>query len=221
MSDLSLPARLFFEFQVPCSYLKPLEGLAPARLPAAFQLPDLQQLEGSPAWAEVRAAWNELGIAFTVRVVGKKRSLWCRAARAQDSDGFHVWLNTRPAAKLRRANRYCHHFVFLPTDGIGPVVNPVARFLPIPAARETPNYVRPDKLAVRSEISPEGYTLDIFIAAEALTGFDPQEVPQLGFNYAVIDRELGLQTFGVGPPLPYNEDPSLWPILELVRSVPT
>jgi len=50
-----------------------------------------------------------------------------------------------------------------------------------------------------------------------LTGFDPQEHPRLGFNYAIIDRELGVETFSAGPPLPYDEDPSLWATLEMVR----
>ena len=48
-------------------------------------------------------------------------------------------------------------------------------------------------------------------------GFEPAEHPRLGFTYAVIDRELGEQTFSVGRPMPYDEDPSLWATLELVR----
>ena len=62
---------------------------------------------------------------------------------------------------------------------------------------------------------PDGYALEAFIPAEAMTGFEPQEHPRLGFNYAIVDRELGLQTFSVGHPLPYDEDPSLWATLEL------
>ena len=52
--------------------------------------------------------------------------------------------------------------------------------------------------SVRSEIGKDGYLLEAFLPAEALTGFDPQEHPRLGFTYAVLDRELGVQTFGVG-----------------------
>jgi hypothetical protein len=46
--------------------------------------------------------------------------------------------------------------------------------------------------------------------AVALGGYDPQQQPRLGFTYAVLDRERGLQTFSQGPGLPYDEDPSLW-----------
>lgn len=48
-------------------------------------------------------------------------------------------------------------------------------------------------------------------------GYEPAEHPRLGFTYAVIDRELGEQTFSIGHPMPYDEDPSLWATLELVR----
>jgi hypothetical protein len=33
----------------------------------------------------------------------------------------------------------------------------------------------------------------------------------------VIDRELGWQTFNVGPEFPFQDDPSLWGTLELVK----
>ena len=55
------------------------------------------------------------------------------------------------------------------------------------------------------------------ISAEALAGFDPDDHPQLGFNYAIMDRELGLQTWTAGEEYPYDSDPSLWGTLELVR----
>jgi hypothetical protein len=72
-------------------------------------------------------------------------------------------------------------------------------------------------LKVHSSSRNDGYLLEAFIPTDALTGFDPAEHPRLGFTYAVLDRELGEQTFGVGSPLPYQEDPSLWATLELVR----
>ena len=59
--------------------------------------------------------------------------------------------------------------------------------------------------------------LDALIASAALTGFSPADQPAIGFSYAVIDRELGWQTFSVGPELPFAEDPSLWGTLNLAR----
>jgi hypothetical protein len=70
---------------------------------------------------------------------------------------------------------------------------------------------------VRSEKRIDGYLLQACVPAEALTGFDPAEHGRLGFTYAVVDRELGWQTFSIGPEFPFVEDPSLWGTLELVR----
>ena len=53
------------------------------------------------------------------------------------------------------------------------------------------------------------------IPADCLTGFDPADYPRLGFSYAVVDRELGWQTFSVGPEYPIQEDPTLWGTMEL------
>jgi hypothetical protein len=84
-------------------------------------------------------------------------------------------------------------------------------------ARESPKPIRQGLLRVRSEKRVDGYLLEAFLPAAALTGFDPAEHPRLGFTYAVIDRELGDQTFSCGPEFSYQDDPSLWASLELVR----
>ena len=47
-------------------------------------------------------------------------------------------------------------------------------------------------------------------------GYDPQQHRQLGFTYAVFDRELGMQTFAAGPAFPFDEDPTCWALMELV-----
>jgi hypothetical protein len=63
----------------------------------------------------------------------------------------------------------------------------------------------------------DGYSIEAFVPAAALTGYSPADQPAIGFSYAVIDRELGWQTFSVGPEMPFLEDPSLWGTLELAR----
>jgi hypothetical protein len=89
--------------------------------------------------------------------------------------------------------------------------------LKINRAREPHGPVDEKYLDVTAEIGEQGYTLHVKIDAKALTGFDPAEHPALGFTYAVFDRELGEQTLGPGRPMPYDEDPSLWATLELVK----
>ncbi len=216
MSESLLPERFLFRFSLPCRRREPLWTAKGARLGEEFRLPDLAGLEGRPQWADVRAAWNSEGLALTVRVAGKKQPPWCRASRPEDSDGLQVWIDTRDVHNVHRAGRFCHRFLFLPDGGRG-LHEPLAEWLPIHRAREHPRAVPPGSLKAVAAGRARGYELDVLIAAEALTGFDPEEHPRLGFAYAVIDRELGEQTLGVGSPMPYQEDPSLWATLELVE----
>jgi len=218
MSESLLPKRFLYRFSVPCWYREPLWTSAGAGLDARYRLVSFAELEGRPAPADVRAAWSEAGLAFTVIVQGKQQPPWCRGTRLEDSDGVLFWIDTRNVHNIHRASRFCHGFLFLPTGGGRGLADPVAQWVPVNRAREQPRPVEASQLGVLSRRTADGYVLEAFISAAALTGFDPQEHPRLGFNYRVADRELGEQTLGVGSPMPYQEDPSLWATLELVRS---
>ena len=73
------------------------------------------------------------------------------------------------------------------------------------------------ELQVASKLNKNGYWLAGFVPAVALGGYDPQQHRQLGFTYAVFDRELGLQTFSAGPAFPFDEDPTCWAVVEMVE----
>ncbi len=217
MPDSLIPKRFLFRFSAPCLYRDLLWTSDGAGLEEEYRLVSFAELEDRSTPADVRAAWSEAGIVFSVRVVGKRQAPWCRAARIEESDGLQVWIDTRDVHNVHRAGRFCHRFIFLPRGAGRRLEKPVAERLPIHRAREQPRPIEPGRLQVRSEKRIDGYLLEAFIPADALTGFDPAEHPRLGFTYAVIDRELGEQTFSVGSPMPYQEDPSLWATLELAR----
>ena len=215
MSESLLPKRFLFHFAVPCRHRDPLWTERGPELDAKYRLVSLAELEDRPSTVDFRAAWNEAGVAFSVLVQGKRQPAWCRANRPEDSDNVQVWIDTRDVHNVHRASRFCHRFLFLPTGAGGRLDEPVVQWLPINRAREHPRAIRPAEIRVRSERRADGYLLEACLPADALTGFDPQEYPRLGFTYAVVDREVGEQTFGVGSPMPYQEDPSLWATLEL------
>jgi hypothetical protein len=217
MSESLLPTRFLYRFSIPCLYRDPLWTGQSEGLDARYRMVSFADLEQRPMPADVRAAWSEAGLAFTVVVRGKRQPPWCRANRLEDSDGVLFWIDTRDVHNVHRASRFCHGFLFLPTGGGNHLADPIAQWAPINRAREHPHPVEATQLTVLSRRTGDGYVLDVLIAAGVLTGFDPQEHPRLGFNYAVIDRELGEQTLGVGSPMPYQEDPSLWATLELTR----
>ena len=211
-----IPPSFLFRFAALCRYRKPLWPPDAEGLGEEHRLVPPSGLDGDEGGLDVRLAWSEDGLALSAWVEGKQQSLWCRANRPEDSDGLQVWIDTRDVRNVHRAGRFCHRFVLLPAGGKG-LAEPVVEWLPIGRAREHPQAIPRWALAVRSAVHEGGYRLDAFFAAAALTGFDPAEHPRLGFTYALADRELPLTTFTVGPPFPYQEDPSLWATLELVR----
>ena len=82
--------------------------------------------------------------------------------------------------------------------------------IPINRARANPKSVPDNSLKIAAYPRHDGYELSGFVPNSAMTGFEPTEQPRIGLYYAVIDRELGWQTFSLGPEYPVMDDPSLW-----------
>ena len=187
-----------------------------AGLDEKYRLPPWPSWKTSPAMAEVSAAWSEAGLVFAVSVGGKKQPVWCRprvrrtaTACKSGSTPATCRMYTVPAASATALS-------FCPVAAAASSTRPSASRCrsTVPANRPGRS---PPGLAGPQPIRPDGYRLECFVPAEAMIGFEPAEHPRMGFTYAVIDRELGEQTFSVGRPMPYDEDPSLWATLELVR----
>ena len=194
--------------------MKP-KGLA---LDEKYTLPDLQGMDGgSRTFADVRAAWSPAGIGMTVHVQGKKQTPWCRETRLEESDSLHVWVDTRDTHNVHRASRFCHYFVFMPSGGGRRLDEAFAEQRLINRAREHAKPVRQGVLQAASQIKGDGYLLSVLMPASALTGFESRESNRLGFQFAVLDREFGLQTFSIGLGFPFQEDPSVWGALELIE----
>jgi hypothetical protein len=167
-------------------------------------------------FADVRLAWNERGLGLQVEVRGKDKPPQGDAARPRGSDGVTLWLDTRDARASHRASRYCHQFHLLATGGGTERDEPAVAQSKINRALEHATFAAPNAVALRVFTKATGYTLETFLSAAALPGYDPEQHSRLGFFYAVRDEELGEQTLSVGPEFPFWEDPSLWSVLELV-----
>ncbi|MCA9235918.1 MAG: hypothetical protein KDA44_10635 [Planctomycetales bacterium] len=205
-----LPPRQQFRFSFDVKRFEmPAKG-ATLSLDESFALPTFGSLDGEEPFAEVRMGWNPVGIVWQLIVAGRSQLPWCRESRLDESDGLQVWVDTRGTFNIHRASRYCHRFVFLPRGGGSASDQPLADQLLINRARENATPVRPRQLQAISRCTSSGYTLTAVAAAAALGGFDPEQQPRIGFTYAVLDRERGLQTLSTGPGFPYEEDPSCW-----------
>jgi hypothetical protein len=217
MPEPLIPPSFVFRYAVPCPYHALQWTAKGLGLEEEHRLLSFSELDAQRQFAEVRMAWSEQGLGFYVRVAGKRQLPWCREAAFDESDGLHVWTDTRDTHNIHRAGRFCHRFAFLPSGGGMRRDEPLAGQLLINRAKEHPKPAAPRQLLVRSEKRVDGYVLEAMILAGALTGYDPADHPRLGFYFRVFDRELGEQTFAVGSELPIEEDPSLWGTLELVR----
>ena len=213
-----LPPRQFFRFSADVHRIEIAPAGKPLTLDERYALPALGSLDGQPAFADVRMGWNPQGLVWQVTVTGKTQPPWCRDSRLEDSDGLQVWIDTRATLNVHRASRFCHRFVFMPAGGGSGGAAAVADQALINRARENARPVRPRELETRSKITSGGYTMTAFAPATALGGYDPAQQPRLGFTYALLDRERGLQTFASGPEFPYEEDPSCWAELRLVEA---
>jgi hypothetical protein len=219
--NLLIAPRFLFRFAVPVANHTPIWKPGGVALGESYRLMNLAALDGAtsdaePSFADVRMAWATEGLLIDVAVEGKKQPVWCRDSRLDDSDGLVVWIDTRATHNIHRASRYCHRFAFLPAGGGRGQNEPVADQLLINRARENARPIRPRELQVASKVTKSGYRMAAFVPAAALGGYDPHQHRQLGFTYAVRDRELGMQTFATGPAFPFDEDPSCWATLDLV-----
>src|SRR5436190_534832 len=217
MSEALISPTMLFRFAAPCFRTDERWSAGGIKLTEKHRLPCFAELSETKPFADVRLAWSENGIALNVTVRGKEQPPWCRDSRIDDSDGIQLWIDTRNTQNIHRAGRFCHRFAFLPIGSGRKLDEPAAVLLAINRAKESPREIEPGALKVRCQRVADGYLLEGFIPTTALTGFSPADQPAIGFSYAVIDRELGWQTFSVGPELPFVEDPSLWGTLELVR----
>jgi len=213
-----IPPTFLFRIANPLLYTEQRWKKQGLELDPKYVLPSYHaELNGGPRFADLRVGWNQDGLAINLRVAGKKQAPWCRESRIDDSDGLSLFIDTRDTQNIHRAGRFCHRFVFCP-QGSGRLMDePTAQLVEIHRARENPKPALQGSLKIRSEKRIDGYIVQAFIESAAITGWEPDDQLRLGFSYAIVDRELGWQTFSLGPEFPFVSDPSLWGSLELVN----
>lgn len=218
--NVLVPNRFLFDFSFPLSYrakFPKLDGTLSGWRDDE-RLPSLAELDGAEDFADVRACWNESGLAIACLVEGKRVPLRCDPARFWEGDNFRLCSDMRDARSNRRATRYCQQFYFLPTGGGQRRTDPVAGVNPIARAREAAPPVPADRLEVASVVERSGYSLEARLPIECLSGFNPKEHPTIGFYYIVEDADHGQQFLTVGDDLLWHVDPSSWATARLETS---
>ncbi len=215
-----VPHRFLLRVAHPCLYAKQMPTTKDTRLldlADEHRIDNFAAIDGGKNFADVKLAWNELGIGLQVEVRGKQQLPVGSIERPRGSDGVTLWLDMRDARASHRASRYCQQFHFLAT-GAGPEHDePAFVQAKINRALEDAPFAPAGSILFKVHVKKSGYLLEAFLPAAALNGFDPDEHRRLGFFYAVRDDELGEQLLNLSPEFPFWEDPSLWGVLELCR----
>jgi hypothetical protein len=214
MSPLVNPAALF-TFRLPCRRREKLWPPAGWGLDDACRLPSLAQVAGVPDVLDLALAWNDGGLAVRGVARGVGGSRWCHPTRPEDSDGLHLWIATRPTGESHRAGRFCRRLALLPTGGGLRADKPVALPGVIPRTSELPAELPDGAVKIESQLAADGWRIDAHITPTALPGWDPAEIPRLGFFAALVDRRLGKVPCYAPPEYPWDSDPTTWIELDL------
>lgn len=216
MSPLVNPAAVF-RLRLPCQQRKTLWPPAQWGLDEACRLPSFAAVIGVPDVLDLFIAWNETGLAVrgVGRGVGSQR--WCHPSKPEDSDGLHLWFATRPTGDSHRAGRFCRRLALLPTGGGLRADKPTAAPALIPRTSEGPAELPIDSVRIEAVVSADGWQIDAWVTAAALPGWDPAEIPRLGFSAALVDRRLGQVPCFAPAEFPWDSDPTTWAELTLLR----
>jgi hypothetical protein len=215
--NIYVPRRSFFSFTFPCRYRTDAARLtaSTSKWEESHRLRDLVQIEGESPFAELYMGWNDGGLTFALSVKGKSRykidpkNYW-------QGDCLELWIDTRDVKDSHSANRYCHHFFFLPGGSGRDGKKPIGRQTSIDKAREQAPPCPEESIGVALRRLKRGYQMEIRLPAVGMNGFQPREFSRLGFNYVLRDIEHGVQSWAIGRDPPLVHDPSTWGSIELI-----
>ena len=173
-------------------------------------------LEDPQPYATVWAGWSTSGLGLAFRVP-RTRAPRVLPKRPTEGDCIEIYIDTRDVRTAHRASRYCHKFVVAPAGGPGRGRLPLFEHQEIPRALGMPPQVEADAVKIGARVTERQYTLEMFLPAAALNGYDVEENRRLGLAYLIRDIENGVQSWPHGEVLPVGMDPSLWATVELAQ----
>jgi hypothetical protein len=215
-----LPAAFLVRYRLPVARFDrlPRTGKKLLDLPAAARLAWPRALDAPTHAIDLRAGWNPQGIGFSLSVTGRTKPVLSDPENPPRLDALELWIDTRDTQTVHRATRYCHRLFVLPVGGGPQGTEAIVRPLPVARAREDAPLADEEEFLARSQLSAEGYVVEVWLPAHVLSGFDPATQPRLGFFCCIHDQEHGRIPFSVGEEFPVTSDPSLWHSLELVEA---
>ena len=222
--SLLIPPEFYFQptFKIPYQ-----EDLAAAILGGKhplipISLPDLsfESAESKP-FGTIQLAWNDQGIVISAEITGlepNKSTKGQAKSRVANRPYLEFFIDTRDMKSNKRANRFCHWFsLSLPYMQGKEQVRPELKQIGMLRSQDRLQSLSQENVHTVGTIHKKDCKASCWLSKEILNGFDPENVPSIGFFYKLFDAQQGEQLYGLGENFPYTTDPSLWPSLKLSR----
>jgi len=207
---ISLAPVNFFQISADCNRL-PGKGTFP-RIDKMekYLLPDITGLCGDQSFAQVAMGWWQEGLEFDVVVNSPVEKV--HYPTVENGDSIELFIDTRDVKTSGYNTRFCHHFFFLPESIDERQAGEITKF----RTEDKHDWCDPRDLVVKTKKSSKGYTAKIFIPAQCLHGYDPEQCNHIGFTYRINRYGELPQHFSVDTAdYQLEQQPSLWSSINL------
>jgi len=210
-TNFSLSPVNFFQIRADCHELKGVfPELAKAR-GSLYALPDSSLLTNEETFATLFMGFSKAGIELHVVVLEKVTE--CHYPDITKGDSVELFFDTRDVKTSGFNTKFCHHFYFLPEAFEGHMAGEITKF----RTEDAHELCDSDELTLKVKKSNGGYSLEIFIPAHCLHGYDPEQFNRLGFTYRINRKNGEPQHFSVlTSEYSIEQQPSLWGTLKLI-----
>ncbi len=210
-ATFSLTPISFFQVDATCQKLKGAFPHLCSKNLEYYALPDSSALCDESPFAEVAIGWSPEGIEFYAKVLCPVEKM--RYPEVSKGDSVELFIDTRDVKTSGYNTRFCHHFFFLPEPVEGRQAGEITQF----RTEDKHDWCHPDDLLIKSTVQKKHYTMNIFIPAHCLTGYDPTQFERFGFTYRINCYNESAQHFSVSTlDFPIEQHSSLWATTRMV-----
>lgn len=176
-----------------------------------YLLPDLTNFCGDDSFASVAMGWSPEGLEFQIAVQTAVERVFY--PEVEKGDSIELFIDTRDVKTAGTNNRFCHHFFFLPESLEGRQAGEITKF----RTEDKHDWCDPNELQVKVKKNAKGYIAKIFIPAQCLQGYDPEQCSSIGFTYRINRFGEIPQHYSVdSQDFPMEQQPALWSSITLV-----
>jgi len=175
-------------------------------------LPKMGEWLGEETFADVAISWNETGL--FVHLFVEKPFEEAAYPKFTEGDAFELFCDTRDLKEAGFPTRFCHQFLFLPQPVQGIQAQEITRF----RTEDTHPLCEAEDLEIKAVMGKKEYTLELFIPANCLHGFDPASFDRIGLTYRIHRHKGTPQHFALSSQhFSLEQHPRLWASFRFVK----